>query len=153
VKDSISEGMSSQELAERSTDAMWSQDRASAMLGMRITRVGQGHSEVKMLVRDDMINGHNMIHGGLVFSLADSAFALACNSRNKASFAMSCNINFIRPAMLGDELTAIAKEKSVTRSSGYYEVTVTNQDSKVIAHFGGRSFTHGDPLIGLNEGQ
>lgn len=145
--------MTAQELAERSTDAMWSQDRASAALGMNIVRVGEGISEVKMRVRDDMINGHSMIHGGLVFSLADSAFALACNSRNRASFAMSCGIDFIRPAMLGDELTAKAEEKSVTRSSGFYEVTVTNQDDKVIAHFQGRSFTHGEPLIKEDKGR
>ena len=139
--------MDAQELAERSTDAMWSQDKASAALGMQIAKVGEGHSEVTMRVRENMINGHNMIHGGLVFALADSAFALACNSRNQASFAMSCSIDFVRPAMLGDELTARATEQSLTRNSGVYEVTVTNQDEKAIAHFRGRSFTRGEPLI------
>ena len=145
--------MDPQELAVRSTSAMWSKDRASAALGMHIVSVNEGRSEVTMKVREDMINGHNMIHGGLVFSLADSAFALACNSRNKASFAMSCNVDFIRPAVLGDTLTAVAEEKSVTRSSGYYEVTVTNQNDKIIAHFGGRSFSHGEPMIETEEGQ
>lgn len=106
-----------------------------------------------MTVRDDMINGHNTIHGGLVFALADSAFALACNSRNQASFAMSCHINFIRPAGVGDELTARATEESLTRSSGLYDVVVTNQGGKTIAHFHGRSFTRGEPLIEGLEGQ
>lgn len=114
---------------------------------MRVIAVGEGRSEVSMVVREDMISGHDLCHGGLIFALADSAFAMACNSRNQASYAMSCTIDFVRPAVLGDELTARAREQSHTRSSGFYEITVTNQHDKVIAHFRGRSFTRGEPLI------
>lgn len=138
-------------LARKCAEAMWSGDQASRQLGMRVTGVGEGWSEVTMSVREDMINGHNSIHGGIVFTLADSAFALACNSHNKASYAMSCGIDFIRPAFLGDVLTARAEEQSLTRSSGYYDVKVSNQDNKVIAHFRGRSHTRGEPLINIQE--
>ena len=139
-------GTTPQALAERCAKALWSGDRASEALGMQIVSVGEGQSDVSMMVRPDMANGHALIHGGMVFTLADSAFALACNSRNQQSFAMSCSIDFIRPAMVGDVLTARAREQSHTRSSGFYEVTVTNQHDKVIAHFRGRSFTRGEPL-------
>lgn len=136
-----------QALAERCAEALWSGDKASQALGMRVISVGEGRSEVSMVVREDMLSGHELVHGGMVFTLADSAFALACNSRNKTSYAMSCSIDFVRPALLGDELTARAEEQSHTRSSGFYEITVTNQHGKVIAHFRGRSFTRGEPLI------
>lgn len=136
-----------QALAERCAEALWSGDRASQALGMRIVSVGEGRSEVSMVVRGDMLSGHGLVHGGMVFSLADSAFALACNSRNHISYAMSCSIDFVRPAVLGDKLTAKAQEQSLTRSSGFYEITVSNQNDKVIAHFRGRSFTRGEPLI------
>lgn len=134
-------------LAERCAEALWSGDKASQALGMKIISVGEGRSEVRMRVRDDMLSGHELVHGGMVFTLADSAFAFACNSRNKTAYAMSCTIDFVRPAVLGDELTARAQERSHTRSSGVYEITVTNQHDKVIAHFRGRSFTRGEPLI------
>lgn len=136
-----------QALAERCAEALWSGDNASRALGMRIVSVGEGRSEVSMVVREDMLSGHELVHGGLVFTLADSAFAFACNSRNQAAYAMSCSIDFVRPAVLGDELTARAQEQSHTRSSGFYEITVTNQHGKVIAHFRGRSFTRGEPLV------
>lgn len=136
-----------QALAERCAEALWSGDKASQALGMKILSVGEGRSEVTMVVREDMLSGHELVHGGMVFTLADSAFALACNSRNQTSYAMSCSIDFVRPAVLGDELTAKAEERSHTRSSGFYEITVTNQHGKVIAHFRGRSYTRGEPLI------
>ncbi|HKJ17260.1 MAG TPA: hydroxyphenylacetyl-CoA thioesterase PaaI [Xanthomonadales bacterium] len=134
-------------LAERCAEAMWNGDEASRKLGMKIISVGEGCSIVTMPVRKDMLNGHQTIHGGIIFTLADSAFAFACNSRNSTSYAMSCGIDFIRPAFLGDMLTARAEEQSLTRSSGYYEVAVTNQDNKIVAHFHGRSHTRGEPLI------
>lgn len=134
-------------LARRCAEALWSNDKASQALGMQIISVGEGHSEVRMVVREDMLSGHELVHGGIVFTLADSAFAFACNSHNQAAYAMSCTIDFVRPAVLGDELTARAEERSHTRSSGVYEITVSNQHDKVIAHFRGRSFTRGEPLI------
>lgn len=139
-------------LAERCGEAMWSGDEASRALGMQLVSVGPGEAEVSMVVRADMVTSFKMVHGGVVFTLADTAFSLACNSRNMTSYAMSCSIDFVRPAVPGDELTARAKEQSHTRSSGYYEITVTNQHEKVIAHFRGRSFTRGEPLLDNREG-
>ena len=136
-----------QTIAERCAQAMWPGDQASAALGLQLVRVGEGSSEVTMPVRQDMLNGHHTIHGGIVFLLADSAFSLACNSRNQVSFAMSCSIDYVRPAKAGDVLTATASEQSHTRRSGFYQVTVTNQNQKIVAHFQGRSFTDGNPLV------
>ena len=141
-----------QALAERCAAALWSGDKASQALGLRLLRCGEGWSEVSMIIREDMLSGHELVHGGMVFTLADTAFAIACNSRNQAAFAMSCHIDFVRPATLGDELTARAVEQSHTRSSGFYHISVTNQHGKVIAHFGGRSYTRGKPLIDDQDG-
>jgi len=140
-------------LTERCAEAMWSGDAAARSAGMQLLSAGEGCAEVSMVVREDMLSGFNLVHGGAVFTLADTAFSLACNSRNLKSFAMSCSIDFVRPAMLRDELTARAREQSHTRSSGFYEITVTNQHDKVIAHFRGRSFTRGEPLIDSQEGK
>jgi len=135
------------DLAWRCAKALWSQDNASKALGMEIADMAPGKSQVTMRVRDDMVNGHLICHGGLIFTLADSAFAFACNSRNLCSLAMNCVIDYVRPAVLGDVLTAQAQEWSTTRSGGVFDVTVTRQDGKIIAHFRGRSATRGEPLI------
>ena len=129
----------SQALAERVADAMFGRDRASQALGMRIARVGPGHAEITMTVRGDMVNGHAICHGGFVFTLADSAFAFACNSYNMNTVANGCTIEFLAPAHEGDVLTAVAQERAQVGRNGVYDVEVRNQDGVTIAHFRGKS--------------
>ena len=129
----------SQALAQRVADAMFARDRASRALGMRIVRIGPGHAELAMTVRNDMVNGHALCHGGLVFTLADSAFAFACNSYNFNTVANGCTIEFLAPAHEGDVLTAVAHERSQVGRNGIYDVEVRNQDGVTIAHFRGKS--------------
>ena len=129
----------SQALAQRVADAMFARDRASQGLGMRITRVGAGHAELTMTVRSDMVNGHAICHGGFVFTLADSAFAFACNSYNMNTVANGCTIEFLAPAREGEVLTAVAQERAQVGRNGVYDVEVRNQDGVTIAHFRGKS--------------
>jgi len=129
----------SQALAQRVADAMFARDRASQGLGMRITRVGAGHAELTMTVRSDMVNGHAICHGGFVFTLADSAFAFACNSYNMNTVANGCTIEFLAPAHEGDVLTAVAQERAQVGRNGVYDVEVRNQAGVTIAHFRGKS--------------
>lgn len=129
-----------QDVAQRSTDAMWEGDLASRMLGMRVVEVGPGTARVSMVVRDDMINGWELCHGGLIASLADSAFAIACNSRGQVTVASGFDITFLEPGRLGDELVASAAERALRGRSGLYDVTVSRvADHVVIAEFRGRS--------------
>jgi len=125
--------------ATRVAEAMFERDRASQALGMRIIGVRPGWARLTMTVRDDMVNGHGLCHGGMVFSLADSAFAFACNSYNDATVAAAASIDYLAAARAGDELTAEAAELWRSRRSGLYEVTVTNQRGERIALFRGRS--------------
>ncbi len=129
-----------QTLAERVAEAMYSRDLASQALGMRIVRVGAGHAELSMRVRGDMLNGHLTCHGGLIFSLADSAFAFACNSYNLTTVASGCTIEFVAPARENDVLTAVAQERSASGRTGIYDIEVTNQDGTAIAFFRGKSY-------------
>ena len=128
-----------EDLARRVADAMFARDNASRGLGMRIARVGPGRAELTMTVRSDMVNGHAICHGGLVFTLADSAFAFACNSYNFNTVANGCTIEFLAPAREGDVLTAVAHERSQVGRNGVYDVEVRNQDGVTIAHFRGKS--------------
>jgi acyl-CoA thioesterase len=128
-----------QALAERAAKALYDPDRASQALGMRITAIAPQSCSVTMKVRADMTNGHRICHGGLIFTLADSAFAFACNSGGEATVAASGNIDFLAAAHEGDELTAQARELWRGGRSGIYEVTVTNQTGAAIALFRGRS--------------
>ena len=128
-----------QEIAEASRDAMWAQDRASQSLGMEILEVGPGRARLRMRVRAEMCNGHHTCHGGMIFSLADSAFAFACNSHNKVTVANNCAITFVAAAREGDELTADAVERHRGGRSGVCDVTVTRQDGTLIAVFRGHS--------------
>jgi len=128
-----------QALAERVAAAMFGRDRASQGLGMRIARVGPGHAELAMTVRADMVNGHAICHGGFVFTLADSAFAFACNSYNMNTVANGCTIEFLAPAQEGDVLTAVAQERAQVGRNGVYDVEVRNQAGVTIAHFRGKS--------------
>ncbi len=124
---------------------MWAGDAASQALGMRIIEVGPGRAVLVMTVRDDMVNGHGIGHGGLTFCVADSAFAFACNSYNRRSVAAGADIRFRAPTRLGDELVATAVERSREGRDGVYDVTVTVGDS-VVAEFVGRSKEIGGAL-------
>ena len=125
--------------AMRVAQAMFARDRASQALGMRIVGVRPGWARLTMTVRDEMVNGHGLCHGGMVFSLADSAFAFACNSYNDATVAAAASIDYLAAARAGDELTAEATELWRSRRSGLYEITVANQRGERIALFRGRS--------------
>jgi acyl-CoA thioesterase len=129
-----------QRIAERVAAAMFARDAASQSLGMEVKEVRAGYARLTLLVRPDMLNGHAICHGGIVFSLADSAFAFACNSRNQSTVASGCSIDFLAPARSGDELTAEAMERALLGRIGIYDVTVTNQEGKTIALFRGRSY-------------
>ncbi|HZQ61933.1 MAG TPA: hydroxyphenylacetyl-CoA thioesterase PaaI [Casimicrobiaceae bacterium] len=129
-----------QALAERVAAAMWERDLASQGLGMRIVTVGPGRAELAMTVREDMLNGHAICHGGFIFSLADSAFAFACNSYNLNTVASGCNIDFLAPARLGDVLTAHARELSASGRTGVYDIVVSNAEGQKIALFRGKSY-------------
>ena len=128
-----------QALAERVAEGMYARDRASQGMGIRIVRVAPGAAELTMTVRGDMVNGHAICHGGFVFTLADSAFAFACNSYNANTVAAGCSIEFLAPSRLGDVLTARAREHTVSGRSGVYDVDVTNQDGATVAVFRGKS--------------
>ena len=126
-------------LARRVAAAMWADDAASAALGMRITSVEPGRAVLEMPVRADMVNGHGIAHGGLVFALADSAFAFACNSRNALTVAAGLDVEFIASAHGGDVLTAHASEVHLAGRNGLYDIAVTNQRGERVAMVRGRS--------------
>ena len=132
--------------ARRSAETMWAGDAASQGLGMRIVEVGPGAATLEMTVRDDMVNGHGIGHGGFTFSLADSAFAFACNSYNRRTVAHTCRITYHRPTRLGDVLTATAKERTREGRDGVYDVVVRNGDG-VVAEFVGTSKEIRGPLF------
>ena len=134
----MSATLSPAEVASRSAAAMWSADRASRQLGMEILEVAPGRATVSMRVREDMVNGHAIGHGGFTFTLADSAFAFACNSYNRSTVAAACEIRFLRPTRLGDLLVAEAVERSREGRDGVYDVTVRVGDT-VVAEVVGRS--------------
>lgn len=139
-----------QEVAERSTRAMWDADAASRRLGMQVVSVGPGTATVSMNVRDDMVNGWDVCHGGLVAALADSAFAVACNSRGTVTVAAGFDVDLLEPARRGDELVARATETALRGRSGVYDVVVTrSSDDTVVALFRGRSRSLGRTNPGL----
>ncbi|WP_394836311.1 hydroxyphenylacetyl-CoA thioesterase PaaI [Pendulispora rubella] len=128
-----------QELAEAVAQAMYARDKASQALGMTIVDVAPGCAHVSMVVRSDMLNGHQTCHGGFIFALADSAFAFACNSDNQVTVAAGCTIDYLAPGREGDVLSAQAVVQSVSSRTGVYDVTVTNQSGQRIALFRGRA--------------
>ena len=128
-----------QALAERVAAGMYARDNASQGLGIRIARVAPGFAELSMVVRADMVNGHAITHGGLVFTLADSAFAYACNSYNVNTVAAGCAIEFLAPSREGDVLTATAREHTLVGRNGIYDIDVKNQNGETIALFRGKS--------------
>jgi acyl-CoA thioesterase len=140
-----------QRIAEQAAHALYERDRASQALGMRLTAVGPGTARVVMSVRGDMLNGHRVCHGGLVFALADSAFAFACNSYNDSTVAAAAAIDFLSSAREGDELTAEARELWRTSRNGIYEITVSNQRGERVALFRGRSYRIDGQVTTLKE--
>ena len=129
-----------QQLAERVAASMFASDRASQALGMRIDSVAPGCAELTMTVRDDMLNGHAICHGGFIFLLADSTFAFACNSYNRNTVAQGCSIDYLAPAHLGDVLHATGVERSRTGRTGVYDIEVRNQHGRTVALFRGKSY-------------
>ena len=130
-----------QAVAERSAAAMYEADLASRHLGIRIEHIAPGHATARMVVRDTMINGHGICHGGYLFLLADTAFAFACNTYGLVTVAAACDVVFLGPARLGDNLTAEATERRRYGRSGIYDVTVSGPGTTVIAEFRGHSRT------------
>jgi acyl-CoA thioesterase len=137
-----------QAVADASARAMYAEDGASQALGMRILEVRPGYARLAMKVREDMVNGHKLCHGGLIFTLADSAFAFACNTYNAVTVASAANVEFLLPARLGDELTATAEERSRSKRTGIYDVTVHNSQGECVALFRGRSHEIGGAITG-----
>ena len=133
--------MTPEDLARSCADAMWRQDKASQHLGMEIEHVAPGEATVAMTVGPHMVNGHGTCHGGYIFTLADSAFAFACNGYNQRTVAQHTSLTFISPGKQGDRLTATGREVSRTGRSGIYDISVTNQDGDVIGEFRGHSRT------------
>jgi len=142
--------VSPDDLARACADAMWQEDDASKGLGMEILQVRAGEATLAMTVRPNMVNGHGIAHGGFIFTLADSAFAFACNSHNERAVAAQGNISFIRPGKLGDRLVAAAREISRTGRSGIYDVRVT-VDGAVIAELRGHSRTIGGAWVPVTD--
>ena len=128
-----------QALAERVAAGMYARDNASQGLGIRLARVAPGFAQLTMTVRADMVNGHAITHGGLVFTLADSAFTYACNSYNVNTVAAGCAIEFLAPSREGDVLTATAREHTLVGRNGIYDVDVKNQKGETIVLFRGKS--------------
>lgn len=131
--------MTPKERALKSAETMWGSDHASQASGMKIVDVDEGVAVLTLVVEQRHCNGHGMCHGGIIFTLADSAFAFACNGRNQMTVAQHNAITYIKPGQLGDVLTAVANEVSLTGRSGVYDVRVTNQEGELIAVFRGLS--------------
>lgn len=129
-----------QRLAEAVGRAMYRRDSASQLLGMTLDSIAPGRAQMRMRVRPDMCNGHGICHGGLIFTLADSAFAYACNSYNINTVALGCTIDFMAAGKDGDLLTAVGEMRQQGSRTGLYDITVTNQDGQTIAVFRGKSY-------------
>lgn len=132
--------------AKTVVEKMMRDDLFSQWLGIGILEITEGYAKIQMTLRKEMINGFGIIHGGIAFSLADSAFAFACNNRNNLSVALDTSITFTKATKPGDELTAEAKELHNGRSTGLYLITIVNQNSEQVALFKGTCFRTGKPL-------
>lgn len=126
-------------------------DLFSQWLGIEVLEIKEGYSKIKMTVRKEMINGFGIVHGGIAFSLADSAFAFACNNRNILSVALDTSINFIKPVQVDDVLTAEANELHNGKSTGLYHITITNRQEHLIAQFKGLCYRTDKQLISKQE--
>jgi acyl-CoA thioesterase len=140
-----------QRIAELCAQALLAADEASRHLGMRVEEVRPGFARLRMMVRGDMVNGHGMCHGGIVFALADSAFAVACNTYNAVTVAAAASIDFLASARVNDELTAEARELWRSRRSGIYEISLCNQRGEPIALFRGRSHCIGGQITPVEQ--
>ena len=130
----------SEKSAQKIASVMYKRDIAAQKLGISLEKIEEGYAELTMTVKDWMIQGHSVCHGGFIFSLADTAMAYASNSRNNVSVAMSANIDFLRPAELDETLLAVATEGNQTRNTGMYDVKVYGSSRRLICHFRGRTF-------------
>ena len=135
------------QLARRVADTLLAREGTCPAWGLVIDEAREGYARVRMTLRDDMLNGHKTAHGGMIFSLADSAFAYACNSRNETTVAQHASISFLAPARAGDVLVAEAQELSRAGKSGVYQVSVKTAEGAVLAEFTGLSRTVGGPVI------
>jgi acyl-CoA thioesterase len=126
-------------IARASAERLWAEDAASNALGMQLISIEPGRAVIAMTITDKMVNGHNICHGGFIFTLADSAFAYASNTTDQRHLAQQCAITYLSPGRLGDRLTARGVEKRRAARSGIYDVTVTREDGTVIAEFRGHS--------------
>ncbi|MEK7198491.1 MAG: hydroxyphenylacetyl-CoA thioesterase PaaI [Bacteroidota bacterium] len=135
--------------AQQVVTHMMEHDKFSQWLGITVLEIKEGYSKIRMPVRDEMVNGFGIAHGGIAFSMADSAFAFACNNRNNLSMALDTSISFTKAVQAGDTLTAEAKEIHNGRSTGLYQITITNQNNEQVAHFKGTCFRTGKPLLQL----
>lgn len=139
--------MKKDKLAIEVVDQMMIDDLFSQWLGIEIIEVREGYSKIKMTVRKEMMNGLGIVHGGIAFSLADSCFAFACNNRNNLSVALDTSINFLKPVHVDDVLVAEAKEIHNGRSTGLYQISITNQNDHIVAIFKGTCFRTGKTLV------
>jgi len=139
--------MDKTDLARRCAETMYANDAASQALGIRVDVPAAGRANATMTVRADMVNGFDVCHGGLLFTLADTAFAFACNGYDERTFAAAASIDFLRPSHLGDELRAQAREDYRGSKSGFYSVEIRNQRDEVVAVFRGRSASRGEGLL------
>lgn len=141
-------------LAAATAGAMWARDQTAQALGMRLLHIDAGSATLAMTVRSDMVNGHHICHGGMIFTLADTAFAYACNSYNLNTVAAAAQIDFLAPAREGEVLEAEAIERSAAGRTGVYDVSVRTGDGRLIALFRGKSARiAGEVIQGLEEAQ
>lgn len=145
------EDVSPEELAKACAEVMWADDHASQAMGMVLDQIAPGFARVSMRVAENMVNGHGTCHGGLIFTLADSAFAFACNSYNQRTVAQHCSISFLAPARLGDRLIADARERQRAGRSGLYDITIQTEQGEIIAEFRGHSRTVKGTLLAVND--
>ena len=131
--------LNAQALAELAGKTMYERDPATQSLGIALAEIRPGYARMTMTVRSDMLNGHQSCHGGYIFLLADSAFAFACNSHNFVTVGAGCTIDYVAPGRVGDVLSAEGVEQVIAGKTGVYDITVRNQDNKVIALFRGKS--------------
>jgi acyl-CoA thioesterase len=140
--------VAAQQTADLVREGMFRNDRASKLLGMQIVDVSPGSATLVMTIRDDMLNGHDICHGGLITTLADSAFAFACNSYNELTVASGFSVDLLAPGRLNDVLTARCTEVSKAGRTGVYDAEITNQRGERVAVFRGRSYTmKGKPAV------
>jgi acyl-CoA thioesterase len=139
--------MDKNQFAQQVVNHLLEKDLFSKWLGIAVLEIKEGYSKIEMMIRDEMVNGFGIVHGGVTFSLADSAFAFACNNRNNLSVALDTSINFLKPAHIGDVLTAEAKEIHNGKSTGLYQIFITNQNGHLIALFKGTCFRTNKKLL------